>query len=427
MLHGKYGSEYIKKGLIIDVIRAFIWNSGGVSFYLVCKWVLTIFVVRFSNGYEDAGLLALAMSVTGVFYCLATYYIRNFQVSDVKGEYSDSIYVTTRLVTIAAAQFLCVLFCFVWLGFDTRSLVISLYMLLICGESFSDVMQGIAQKRWRMDIVGLSFIIRGTLMLSVFTGVYVFFGLVPAVICSALATLVAVCVFDARVTRKLESFKAEFNWSQISSLLRKCFPLMTIFLLYGLFAAVARIALEHETGVTMLGIFNTATLPALVIAQAALFIYIPLTNVLAQNFSDGDFKRFNRLFLLMCGAICVVFASAYVVVVNWGADVLGLIFGGDIIPYAYLLTEALVVAGLTSFLFFLIVVLTVMRRLVTILVGCATGFLCFLIASQWFFEIFGVSAANYIQIVGIGVSALVLAIAYVFALKKARGDVRAVS
>jgi len=407
-------------GTVKAVFLAFLWNSGGMGFYLLCKWVLTVVVVRLSTGFEDAGYLALAMSVTGMFFCLAAYNIRNFQVSDVKGEFSDSTYVTTRLVTVAIAQLLCVGFSFIWLGFDRRSIVISLYMLLVSGEALSDVMQGIAQKRWRMDIVGSSFIIRGIVLLSVFTGVYVLFGLVPAVMASALGTLVSVLVFDTRLTRKLSHFKAELNLNAISGLLKKCFPLMAIFLLYGLFAAVARISLENATDVAVLGIFNTATLPALIISQAALFIFIPLTNSLAQYYSDGDFKRFNRLFLMMCGIICVVFALGFVVAITLGALLLGLIFGESIVPYAYLLTEAVIVGGITSFLFFLIVVLTVMRRLAAIMIGCSTGFLCFLLSSQWFLTAFGVSGANFIQMLGIGISAVMLAIAYIIYLHKAR-------
>ena len=50
-----------------------IWNSIGSMTYLACQWFTTIFVVRLSSGYDDAGLLSLAMSVVGIFGTFANY------------------------------------------------------------------------------------------------------------------------------------------------------------------------------------------------------------------------------------------------------------------------------------------------------------------------------------------------------------------
>ena len=47
----------------LSVKANMIWNSIGSMTYLSCQWFTTIFVVRLSSGYDDAGLLSLAMSV----------------------------------------------------------------------------------------------------------------------------------------------------------------------------------------------------------------------------------------------------------------------------------------------------------------------------------------------------------------------------
>ena len=44
-----------------------LWNSIGSMTYLGCQWLVTIFVVRLSSGYDAAGLLSLAMAVVGIF------------------------------------------------------------------------------------------------------------------------------------------------------------------------------------------------------------------------------------------------------------------------------------------------------------------------------------------------------------------------
>ena len=68
-------------GKKLSMKQSILWNSWGSMFYLGCQWLLTILVVRIS-GVDNAGLLSLAMSVSNIWYSLAVYGMRNFQVSD---------------------------------------------------------------------------------------------------------------------------------------------------------------------------------------------------------------------------------------------------------------------------------------------------------------------------------------------------------
>jgi len=60
-----------------------LWNSAGSLTYLACQWLVTVLVVRLTSGYDAAGLLSLAMSVTGIFGTFATYKMNTYQISDV--------------------------------------------------------------------------------------------------------------------------------------------------------------------------------------------------------------------------------------------------------------------------------------------------------------------------------------------------------
>lgn len=63
------------------------YNSFGMIFYYGCQWLTTILVVRLS-GFEDSGNYSLAMTFTAAFAILALFNTRQYQVSDVVGEYS---------------------------------------------------------------------------------------------------------------------------------------------------------------------------------------------------------------------------------------------------------------------------------------------------------------------------------------------------
>ena len=63
-----------------------LWNSAGSMTYLACQWLVTVLVVRLSAGYDDAGLLSLAMSVVGIFGTFANYKMGTYQISDIRRE-----------------------------------------------------------------------------------------------------------------------------------------------------------------------------------------------------------------------------------------------------------------------------------------------------------------------------------------------------
>jgi O-antigen/teichoic acid export membrane protein len=402
------------KNKFVTFLKAFLWNSGGISFYLICKWTISIFVVRFSNGYYDAGYLALAMNVTNIFYGVTAYSMRNYQVSDTKGEFSDSIYVTSRLLTVILALLLCFIYCFIFIGVNYQSVIILFYMLLVSGEGFADVIHGIDQKHWRMELVGLSFVFRGIAVLIAFIGLYSFFGLAVAIIGSSLFSLSIIIFFDIRLMRKISQFRLEFNKPAINRLLKICFPLMLMGVLFIMTASVSRIVLEKVTNTEILGLYTSAILPSVVVIQAAAFVFTPLVNVFTICLADRNYKKFRQMFFYTCGCIGLIIVICVIGAYFFGAYILELIFGEGIKPYSYLLVEAIVVAGLNALGVFLISILTIIRKLNVILPSCALGFLICLISSRLMILKYGISGANYAQIAGFSVSSLIMLISYVF-------------
>jgi O-antigen/teichoic acid export membrane protein len=122
--------------------------------YFACQWLISLFVVWLSEDLTNNGALALAMNVTNFLVIIATYNTRNFQVSDIEGEYSDSEYVATRVFTCAGSVLLCAIFVFVVDFTNMQRAIILCYMLFRVGEAFVDVLHGIDQKNWRMDYIG---------------------------------------------------------------------------------------------------------------------------------------------------------------------------------------------------------------------------------------------------------------------------------
>lgn len=83
----------------LSVRHNMLFNTVGSLMYQGCLWVITVLVVRLSDGYANSGILAFAMTIGNLFNPLATYSMRTYQVSDVRDRYSTHSYVALRLIT----------------------------------------------------------------------------------------------------------------------------------------------------------------------------------------------------------------------------------------------------------------------------------------------------------------------------------------
>ena len=95
------------EGKELSIGKNMAWNSFGSITYLACQWLITILVVRLSNGYEAAGALSLAMSVYNIFAPLALYRMYTYQVSDIKRENTAGEYFSLRIITSLIALACC--------------------------------------------------------------------------------------------------------------------------------------------------------------------------------------------------------------------------------------------------------------------------------------------------------------------------------
>lgn len=99
MVNENSSSASFKRGTVINFI--------GYGIYMGFQWLINIIVVRML-GYDSAGVLSLAITVTSSFYVAAHFNIRTYQVSDHENRFTTGEYVGQRLVNCGAAILLCV-------------------------------------------------------------------------------------------------------------------------------------------------------------------------------------------------------------------------------------------------------------------------------------------------------------------------------
>jgi len=401
-----------------SILWALIWNMGGICFYYLCRWMINIAAIRLSTNYLDAGTLTLAVSITGIWNVIAFFSVRNIQISDITCAYTDGEYVSFRILTVSVAIFLCMIHALLFTGNINRVLVISIFMLTIASAAYADVLHGILQKHWRMDLIGAFNALRGISILIPFVILFKLFDLLVAVIGMAFFSIVFTFTFDWRFSRKYADIRISFKFSRLTPLIKICFPLMIVSLLAYLIPSVTRMALEKLTDTESLGIYGAVTLPATIIQTVASSAFAPFASIFTRTLSEKNYRGFLRTFWTGILGIVILFLLFYWSSYLFGEGLMALLFGVRIVHYTYLFREATVSCFLISVSWFGVIPLTVTRNIKTILIIYLSGITTCIALLKVMIENFGLSGANYVQIISYAIIAIAILVSVCIHTKK---------
>lgn len=346
-----------------SVQQNMIYNTVGSLVYYFCQWVMTVLIVRMS-GFEDAGILSLAMSVTAAPAIVGLFNIRSYQVSDLKGQYSDSVYIRSRVYTNLLSFVVCLFVVFVN-GYPLeKAAVILLFMCFKMAEGAADVFYGIDQKKERLDYAGISLTIRGFGSLALFCGIFMLTkNLFFCVLGMSFFSFAVVFVYDRRIVSRLTEEREPAAFSQIKSLLITCLPLAVVAFLNNLSLTIPKIYLEKYYGEEIFGIYSSVSSPTIVVQLAATTLFAPLVPVLTKQFNENHKKEFRKILaqffgLILAGTVLGVVLSK--LLADW---VLKILYGEEIGPYTNLFIPVFFIAVLIAVNASLFSVCTLIREI----------------------------------------------------------------
>lgn len=320
--------------------------------YLGCQWLVTIFVVRLSSGYDAAGLLSLAMSVVGIFGTLATYKMNTYQISDIKHENTLGEYLGFRCFMLVVSFVACLLYAILTCPNYAIATVL-LYFIFKAVGLVIDVLHATDQQHRRMDYIGQSFILQGALMLVAF--VLIFWAtddLNLAIAGMTLSALLVLFLFDFRKTSQFEIPRLVLSREKTLFFLRTSLPAVLASLAASAILTVPKQYLSFMCGDEALGIYSSVAAPALIVQMGSMYLYGPLLDIFPQKFFGNDLKGFSVLFVKTVAGIIAIAVVCAALLQLFGSFLLYLMFGESIIPYVYLLQPVLLSTVATAFLWF---------------------------------------------------------------------------
>lgn len=329
-----------------------LWNSAGSITYLACQWLVTVLIVRLSDGYNAAGLLSLASSVTGTFGTFANYKMGVYQISDIKHENTTSEYLGFRLITLGGSFIACIIYSLITCPLSSI-LTITLYFIFKAVGLVIDIMHGLDQVNRRMDFIGKSFILQGVSTLAAFA---VVFGLTQsldlAIMAMTAAAFGVLFLFDLPHSRTFESYGVHITAKKTFYLLKRSFSAVLASLACSAIYTAPKQLLLVMVSDAALGIYSSAAAPALVVQMGATYLYAPLLDVFARHHYERNKQEMLRLLKRTALGVIAIGIVCYIGAGLLGEWALCLLFGESIRPYAYLLQPVVVTSVATAFLWF---------------------------------------------------------------------------
>ncbi|MBR0451538.1 MAG: lipopolysaccharide biosynthesis protein [Oscillospiraceae bacterium] len=286
--------------------RNLLFNTIGNGIYYLSQWIITGWLIKILSGTQgtyNAGLLSTAATVANMFIGLAGFGMRNFQVSDLSGDYSDTAYEVSRYITVGVSLVLGVVYS-VFTGYSGIQLwCIIIFLMYKLTEPMTDVWHGVLQKAERMDIIGIAYAMRGLLSVAVFAaGMLVTKNLVISLGLLTVSVFLLCYFYDLKKTNEV-FHRGSANPKILFTLLAQCLPLAIHTFLNGVSTNLPKIYLERILGTEHMGIYNLVNSPVLVLQVGIAYLFAPFITHFTHRLEEKDKKGFLHLVGVVCGIV----------------------------------------------------------------------------------------------------------------------------
>lgn len=386
---------------------SYIWNMAG-SMIMAFQSVIMLMILTRTVGIVEAGIFTIAYANANLFLTIGKYGMRNYQVSDVNGQYNFLEYLSSRWITSIAMIIVSVayvLYSSYSNGYNFyKSMVIIWMCLFKVADVIEDVFQGMYQQRGRLDIASKAMTIRMIFTIIVFgVGVIILNNQLIALIIATVFTTFLLIIFLRWTYQPFKNKKESINKKNVIHLLKNCFPLFAGAFLSFYIGNAPKYAIDSLLSDELQACYGFIAMPVFVIGLLNSFIFNPILFQMSCLWVDGKIKKFIKktlfqvLTIVMITLVCIL--GAYLL----GVPVLSVMYNTDLAPYKKELLVLLIGGGFLGLSGLLCSVITIIRFQKSIAWGYAVvAVLAYLLSGRVVgkYEIMGASVL-YVALMGI--------------------------
>ena len=399
--------------------RDFIWNLIGTSINSFNSLFFMI-VINHINLKSEAGVFTYAYSLICLFFILATFYNRVYQISK-SDKFSSKDFILYRVLSSILTVIIVFLFSIIN-GYNLFKLsVIMLICLFRMIEAISDAVYGVLQYKGYLYKSGISLSLKGIIGLIGFTLVdYFTKSITLALVSLIILNLAFFYFYDYKNVKEYLSGKASFN--NILLILKETLPIFIYSFLAMYVANICKYMLDYFDTEEAQNIFGIIFMPSTVIGLCSAYIVVPIITSLNDLLKSKKYKEFNKLvskmMIILVGVGVVAIIAAYVL----GIPVLNVLYGMDLSNYKNLLLLVLVGATfytLANVYSQVLVLLHVhkMQTLIYVVMYIVSTLICYFLISSY-----KLSGSVYSYVIFMFILLILYLILYFYALIKRRNE-----
>lgn len=315
-----------------NIKKNFIWNIIGVTINSFNSLLYLIIINKF-NTKAEAGIFTFAFSLMSLFYILALYYTRVFQISNTN-KIDDNRYIMCRMIT----SIFTIIVVFLLSIMNRYELYKTVIIMLLCLyrviEAISDVFYGILHRNNELYKAGFSLTVKGVLSIVSFFII----DLLTKDVCLSIvgiivSNLLVFLIYDLISSKKyINKFKVSFD---IRIILKKAFPIFVIAFISIYIVNFSKYILDGYDTDEMQNIFGILLMPATFMSLCSQYILNPFLTLLKEyriNKQTNEFLKLSRKIvyvLLLIGIFVLVVAFLI------GIPVLNVLYSIDLFNYKF--------------------------------------------------------------------------------------------
>ena len=310
-----------------------IWNMIGATTNAFTSLIFAIIVTRI-NGLEEAGIFTYAFATACLFFIVAIYAGRAYQVTDITGKYSDTDYIYHRIITCIIMMVGIIAFNLIK-GYDVfKSSIIILLSFYKLTEAFSEVWYAIVQRKEQLYKVGISMTIKAVVSMIVLLIVdYLTKNLILSCISIICVNILTIVFFDSKNIKQIGILKTKFDIEKIKSIFISGFFTFALTFLGTYLINAPRYAIDDILISDLQTIFGIIIMPATFMGLLGQYIIQPALTKISNAIKIQDYKGLRKIISFVIITIIIIGVFVLGIAYFLEAKVLGIIYGVDLTPY----------------------------------------------------------------------------------------------
>lgn len=344
---------------------SFLWNMVG-SMLMAFQSVIMLMILTRVLGLVDAGIFTIAFANANLFLNIGKYGMRNFQVSDVKRQFTFADYKASRIITTIAMLLTSIGYTLYTAYENTYSIEKTQIIIWMClfkiVDAVEDIYHGYYQQENRLDIASKCLALRMLSTILVFSlGLIFFKNQLIAVIISTVLTTFLFLIFTKWTIGEFRSSSVKYNKENVRLLLKLCFPLFAGAFLSFYIGNAPKYAIDATLSDELQACYGFIAMPVFVIGLLNSFIFNPMLYKMTQLWDSGKTKKFVIQTVIQSGIIFLItiicMGGAYFL----GIPVLSWLYNTELSPYKTELLILLLGGGFLGFSGLLNAFITIIR------------------------------------------------------------------